>query len=205
MDPGSHKALRIHGFFRTRTGRPGLASLPWVRAVVSGVITGVVTVSMMMTSGCASSKEGVKEADAPPKTAPKAGKEASKYAPATLESLSPIRGVDLRLTKFQLAGKAVAMPSATPTTLKLGDGGRIAGKAPVNRYFGAMQLAVDGSGRLTWPNAALGMTRLAGPPEAMALESTFVRGLTSTTKLLVGESGMRLENPDASTVLEFSR
>ena len=74
------------------------------------------------------------------------------------------------------------MPAATPITLKLGDGGRIAGKGPVNRYFGAVQLAVDGSGRLTWPNAAFGMSRMAGPPEAMALESKFVQSLASTTR-----------------------
>jgi len=57
-----------------------------------------------------------------------------------------------------------------PTLVLSGQGtGRISGFSGVNRYFGSYEL---GAGSLTL--AIAGMTRMAGPPEAMALEQAFI-------------------------------
>ncbi len=162
-------------------------------------------VATAVLAGCAGSKgTEAGETDLKP-TVTARKKEDAKYNPANQETLASVRNLDLRLTRLVMAGKSVDLPSGAPVTLKLGDGGRIAGKGPVNRFFGAMQIAVDGSGRVTWPNAALGMTRMAGSPEAAALESKFIQALTTTSRLMVGDDGLRLENADRSTMLEFSR
>jgi heat shock protein HslJ len=60
--------------------------------------------------------------------------------------------------------------SAFLVTLGFQDG-RAGGKAPVNRYFGMCAEGPDGSLVL----GPLGMTMMAGPPEAMAAETSYMR------------------------------
>lgn len=73
---------------------------------------------------------------------------------------------------IQMRGELVANgDSGEAPTLSLSgrETGRIAGFSGVNRYFGTYEL---GDGTVTL--SITGMTRMAGPPEAMALEQAFV-------------------------------
>jgi heat shock protein HslJ len=145
----------------------------------------------LVLSGCAS-REGSTASSAKP-----------KFVPATVEALAPFRDVDLHLERLVSAGQNVALSPANPITLRLGAGGRIAGKSAVNRFFGAYQLEQDGT--LKWPNAALGMTRMAGPESAMQLESKFASALTASQKVLVSSDTVRFESKDGTHVADFKK
>ena len=124
------------------------------------------------------------------------------FEPATAETLSPFRDKDLRLVRLVQNGSKVAL-GGTAITLKLGEGGKIAGRSAVNRYFGKFDLTP--SGELQWPPAALGMTRMAGPAEAMELEAKYTQVLTATTRLAVSGEAVRFSSADGSQVAEFER
>lgn len=142
--------------------------------------------------GCASSPT--------PGSGKTTGKDA--FQPATLEALAPFRDADLRLVRLVQDGQSVRL-TGTPITLKLGEGGKIAGRSAVNRYFGRFDLSPNGD--VQWPPAALGMTRMAGPEDAMRLESQFTQALTATTRLSVSPDALRFSTPDGKNTAEFAR
>lgn len=125
------------------------------------------------------------------------------FAPATGASVAALRDADLRLARWVEDGKRVRPPTQTPVTLRLGETGRLSGQGPVNRYFGTFGFLGDGS--VSWPNAAIGSTRMAGPPEAMDLEVRFFQTLTRTTRLETTPDAARFQSADGTHVLEFAR
>lgn len=84
-------------------------------------------------------------------------------------ALTPVG--DWRL--IALEGEAVELPDgARLPTMTIGQDGSIAGMAGVNRFSGSVDpegWADDG-----WVMGPLAMTRMDGPPEAMAFEQRFV-------------------------------
>jgi heat shock protein HslJ len=126
-----------------------------------------------------------------------------EVAPANTAALASRMNADYKLTRLVQDGQEIELPpaSSVPITLRFTAPGRIAGQSAVNRFFGSYQLRDDGT--LQWPNAALGMTRMAGSEAAMALENQFTRALTATTRLNVGEDRLRFQNDDGSILLEF--
>lgn len=125
------------------------------------------------------------------------------FEPANPTTIAPFRNADLRLTRLVSGDQEVKLTGAAPITARLADAGKIAGQSAVNRYFGSYQLSADGT--VKWPPAALGMTRMAGPPAAMDLESKFVSALTSTTQLQVSSDSLRFRSADGANVVVFSR
>ncbi|MBL9139524.1 MAG: META domain-containing protein [Verrucomicrobiales bacterium] len=154
-------------------------------------LTSAAAAAALLLSGCAS-HEGATSTPAK-----------RKYTPATAEALAPFRDVDLHLERLVSAGQSIPLPAATPITIRLGAGGRIAGKSSVNRFFGTYQMEPDGT--LKWPNAALGLTRMAGPQDAMDLESKFTSSLAASQKLLVASDAVRFESNDGSHIAEFRK
>jgi uncharacterized lipoprotein YbaY len=83
-----------------------------------------------------------------------------------------------------------------PASLRFDDNGRVTGSTGVNRMFGGYHIS---DGRLSI--ATPGTTLMAGPPEAMATETAFLRALTGGGEVAV--DGDRLTIGDAETRLTF--
>lgn len=164
----------------------------WRRA---GVVLLVLLGGWLLVSGCASSSS-------PSASSSRSGG-GRAYQPGTFEDLAELQNADLRLERLVLKGDSVRLPSDTPITLRFGELGRISGNSAVNGYFGSFQFKEGGV--VSWPLAALGLTRKAGPPAAMELEGKFIQALTSTTQLELASGGARFTNADGSMVLEFVR
>lgn len=164
---------------------------PGFRKVRRGMLMIATTAVALLLAGCAARDNEA------------GGSSKRKFTPATVEALAPFRDVDLFLDRLVSAGQNVSIPAATPITVRLGAGGRIAGKSSVNRFFGSYQLEPDGS--LKWPNAALGLTRMAGPQDAMELESKFTSALAASQRLLVSTDAVRFESIDGSHIAEFRK
>ncbi|MBL9127886.1 MAG: META domain-containing protein [Verrucomicrobiales bacterium] len=127
---------------------------------------------------------------------------ADRFEPASETRLATLRGVDLRLRQLVVDGDEVDA-TKYPITLRLGDGGKVTGRSAVNRYFGGFELGKDGA--IGWPGSGLGMTRMAGPADAMLLESRFAKALTATTRLATSPDGLRFESKDGKQAVEFQR
>jgi uncharacterized lipoprotein YbaY len=83
-----------------------------------------------------------------------------------------------------------------PASLRFDDDGRVTGSTGVNRMFGGYDIS-DGRLSITTP----GTTLMAGPPEAMATETAFLRAITGGGDLAV--DGDRLTIGDGETRLTF--
>jgi uncharacterized lipoprotein YbaY len=83
-----------------------------------------------------------------------------------------------------------------PASLRFGDDGRVTGSTGVNRMFGGYDIT-DGRLSVTTP----GTTSMAGPPEAMAVETLFLRAITGGGDVAV--DGDRLTIGDGETLLTF--
>lgn len=99
-------------------------------------------------------------------------------APARAQDAVPpqtvLVGAEWVLT--ELDGKPVTGPR--PPTLTMTMAGAIAGFSGCNRYFGQLLFAENGAVSAS----SIGMTRMACPQKAMALEAGFARALQGVTE-----------------------
>ena len=77
--------------------------------------------------------------------------------------------------------------------------GRAGGKAPVNNYFGVCR--EDAPGEVTL--GPLGMTMMAGPPEAMAAEMAYMKLLEEVRRFVVGDDLLTLLDASGGPLLVF--
>ena len=75
--------------------------------------------------------------------------------------------------------------------------GRVSGFSGVNRFSGTLD--PDGTGVFR----PLATTRRAGPPDAMALETAFLKALDSAAAVEGSEDQVTLSGPDGSAVTLF--
>jgi hypothetical protein len=87
-------------------------------------------------------------------------------------------------------------------TLEIAEDGAVAGVSGVNRFMTRIETADLGEGRLAFAPAA--GTRMAGPPEAMALEQAFLERLTAVSTFAVDGDALRLWAGDTEA-LTFER
>ncbi len=78
--------------------------------------------------------------------------------------------------------------------------GRAGGRAPVNRYFGTCTEGPGGSLVL----GPFGMTMMAGPPEAMAAETAYVRLLEQVRGFRTGDDSLVLVDAQGAELLHFA-
>jgi heat shock protein HslJ len=123
-------------------------------------------------------------------------------ATAPQVSLADWEGTELKAVRLVSGGQAVTLPENFPITLKLEPGGKVSGRSAVNRYFGSFSRMSDGT--ILW-NGALGATRMAGPPEAMQLETEFFKTLAATTTLHAGSGALTFKSADGKELVEFVR
>jgi len=95
----------------------------------------------------------------------------------------------------------VLAPEKSNITITFFPDGKVAGGAPINRYFGKYQLDVNG--RLFWPGPGFAATMMAGPPELMDQEQVYFRSLRRVSRILKTAKGIHLANDDGSLVLVF--
>lgn len=120
--------------------------------------------------------------------------------PATPAGLAPLAGTELKLARLVADGQPVTVPAERPPSLQLLDAGRVAGFAGVNRFNGGFTLGEDGA--LAWA-PALASTRMAGPPDRMALEGALLKALPATTRLGVLPYGVVFQSEDGKNVVEL--
>jgi heat shock protein HslJ len=96
-----------------------------------------------------------------------------------------------------LVGDELVQPIATPpeATMTI-EGDRISGTMGVNRFTGRLETGL--------PVGPMAVTRMAGPPEAMAQEHALLAHLQEADHVEVDASGMRMTR-DGLTTVEFRR
>jgi heat shock protein HslJ len=114
--------------------------------------------------------------------------------------LAELQGREWRLLTLRVAGDERPLPGEVSATLRLQDGNNVGGVAFVNRFFGTLDVGSDGA--LTW-GQAFGSTRMAGPPELMELEQTYLDGLLRTERMSIETGQLLLESNDGSVRFRF--
>ena len=130
------------------------------------------------------------------------------FAQATApDQVSERRGIEHRLVKLIVAGEEIALPQRPAITLTFLQGNRVAGRGPVNLFFGGYHLADDGT--LHWAGSGdesdprFGSTMMAGPEDLMNLEKTFFQALGAVNRLEIRGTAIVLENTERDTTLLF--
>ncbi len=112
-----------------------------------------------------------------------------------------LQASDWTLQSLVIDGQALPLPPGSAATLRAVEGEGVSGMAFVNRYSG--RLAVTDAGGLSW-GQAFALTKMAGPPELMELESQYLQALQQTTRARIDGSGLTLQSGDGKTKLVFS-
>jgi len=84
--------------------------------------------------------------------------------------------------------------------IKFESDGKLSGFASINRFFGSVQ--IDNHGAVKW-TAPFGSTKMAGPPELMQQEDSFLDALQKTERLSTERIHLYLQNSDGRTELVF--
>jgi heat shock protein HslJ len=124
----------------------------------------------------------------------------------TVEQAAELPPLELRMLVgnwklVDFAGAALAEGLESPT-LEINEGGETAGFAGVNRFMTSVDPGEFFQGRLVFAPAA--STMMAGPPEAMELETRYLDRLASVTGYFIEGDELRLFAGE-ELVLTFQR
>lgn len=147
-------------------------------------------VFVLFLAACAS-KNGPRAAAMPP--AP---------PPAPPISWSDLKGTPYTLEALTLDGRTVKLPAERRPTMEFGPDNRVSGMAGVNRYSAQGEIT-NGNG-WAWKGAPV-TTRMAGPPEAMAVETAFLDAIQRIAKIEQGQGKLELASSDGRTKLTLTR
>jgi len=116
-----------------------------------------------------------------------------------------LTGIHWRLTQVMFDGSATSLEfnPDSPVTIRFEASGHVAGRGPINRFTGRYQATPDG--RISWIDAGLQTTMMAGPPEAMEREDMFFQILGQIYRYRVSGSQLILETEDQNSSLTFER
>ena len=107
-----------------------------------------------------------------------------------------------KLTFAVQQGRRLALPDEPRVTLSFDQNGMAAGRSFVNRYFGTASLTDHG--QFGW-TGALGSTRMAGPPELMAVEDQYFKALERVSRWRIENGMLILDSDDGAILLRYSR
>ena len=116
----------------------------------------------------------------------------------TSESVRRIVGMQWVLQKMIIDGNEYELAGQRPS-IKFSNNGQVSGFASINRYSGSMQL--DDQGGAPW--SQLASTRMAGPPELMKQESTFLEALSRVQRLSIEGTDLYAQSADGQVELVF--
>jgi heat shock protein HslJ len=141
-----------------------------------------ITLSLVCLAGCKTAGDG-------------AGKSANSVTP---ESLSQIADRQWILRMMIIDGTEYGLTGERPFVKFSGDG-KVSGFASINRFSGSMQW--DDQGKIQW--SPLLSTRMAGPPESMNQEGTFLKALPRVRCLSLDGIHLRAQGEDKQVELVF--
>jgi heat shock protein HslJ len=149
------------------------------------------TVGVMFSIGCSKPEPAIEESEV------KVAAEDPAEAPQLeLRMLVGLWGLST------LGGEAIAGGLEVPTLEIASDGG-VAGFSGVNRYMTKVDAEAFFNGRLVFgPTAG---TMMAGPPEAMDLESAYLQRLGAVTGYFIEGDELRLSNDEDEVLMTFTR
>ena len=116
-----------------------------------------------------------------------------------------LAGVEWHLTQVILDGAETSLRfnSDPPVTIRFDTSGNATGRGPINHFSGRYSATVDG--QISWSDAGLQTTMMAGPPEAMEQEDLFFQILGQVSRYRVSASQLILETDDSNSSLTFKR
>ena len=97
-------------------------------------------------------------------------------------------------------GRSRSDPRSATITAEFSEG-RVAGSAGVNQYNASVTSSTDGSFAVDPPIS----TKMAGPEDAMAAESTYLRRLEAATSYRVDGDTLVVNDADGQPSLTFTR
>lgn len=142
-----------------------------------------VILALMVAAGCQESQESQ-----------------SDQTLITSENFRAIVGVQWILQQMIIDGKVFDLAGEKPFIQFNSDENKVTGFASVNRFFGSVE--IDKVGRIQWPGP-FGSTRMAGSPEQMKQEDTFLKALPQTEQLSKAGINLYAASGDGRTKLVF--
>ncbi|MBI2684754.1 MAG: META domain-containing protein [Acidobacteria bacterium] len=120
--------------------------------------------------------------------------------------VSTLKWSDLVKRPFELTAftvtKEIPLPATRRPTIQFAEPDQVSGMAGVNRY--GLRAKFGEGHTIVWITPPIA-TRMAGPPEAMALEGQFLKALPEMKYIeLVGDE-LRFRNAESNTYLIFKR
>jgi heat shock protein HslJ/uncharacterized protein YecT (DUF1311 family) len=118
---------------------------------------------------------------------------------------SGLTGVEWHLAQVIFDGAATSLrfSSDSPVNIRFDASGNATGRGPINRFSGRYDATADG--RISWSDAGLQTTMMAGPPEAMEQEDLFFQILGQVSRYRINGSQLILETEDSNSSLTFER
>jgi heat shock protein HslJ len=125
-----------------------------------------------------------------------------KVPPPPVAAKPPdLAGAAFTLSAITVRGKEIPLPATRRPTMQFTETNRVSGLAGVNRYSGEATLTGN-DGIAFGPMIA---TKMAGPPDAMLLESNFLDALGSVARIEYRAGILKLSTADGATRLELTR
>jgi heat shock protein HslJ len=112
--------------------------------------------------------------------------------------LSKLQEMELRLVRFVMDGKGIAIPAGVTITLTFRERGQLSGRSAVNNYAGVFTVMPDGKITIQLTTA----TQMGGSPELIELEREYFEALPRVTEITIRSDRIILENQ--KTLLEFA-
>jgi heat shock protein HslJ len=118
----------------------------------------------------------------------------------TAKNFKTIAGAQWILQQMIIDGKAITLVGERPYIQFDANESKVTGFASVNRFFGSVK--IDKAGRVQWPGP-FGATRMAGSPEQMKQEDTFLKSLPKTNRLSTSGINLYAASEDGQIKLIF--
>ena len=134
--------------------------------------------------------------------APKNASKAASAEPFSTIKWSDLAGAPFTLTSLAVKMQKIALPATRRPTIQFGEKNRVSGLTGVNRY--TVEGAVSGKDGLSWSGPAA-VTKMAGPPGAMALEDSFLQALQAVTRIELRNGRLLLASADGTARMELTR
>lgn len=164
------------------------------------VAVAVVGLSGFILMNLASADDACTTDKKPEAVAEPSGKTAAPAGGEAVAEVKPSPGISG--TKWKLTGwsEKDIDPAKFRITAEFKDKG-ISGRAAVNRYFGECKAAEDGS----FSAGGIGLTRMAGPKDAMRAEQLYLDLLQKVRKYAVEGEKLRLCDEEGKEIMVFEK
>jgi heat shock protein HslJ len=163
--------------------------------LVARVARGVMlAVAVLVSPGCSQRGDAAE---------PRGGAVVPGAEPAAKPMPAALRGTDWTCTWIAVDGRAITPDASDAPTLRIDPPANATGRGGVNRFGGPAELAAGepgATGTIGFP--AIAATKMAGPPERMALEGAYFTALRAARRYEIKGDELTLHG-DAAAVATF--